>query len=289
MKMSLTDNNLYISQRAFSSETKIGILGMPYDCTSSFRPGSRFAPNAIRVVSNSIETYSPTLDKDLEDIYYTDFGDVPVIFGDPEENLKVIKKYHKELIEKNIKIIGIGGEHLITYPLIKNIIEQNADKKIVIIQFDAHLDLRDNYLGNRLSHASVINLLVREKNVSEIIQIGIRSGTREEFKFHKSNSKISKAESPADLKKIADRLDGDSLLYLTLDLDVLDPSIMPGTGTPEAGGLTYRELIDFLKILGDKKICGADIVELSPHYDLSGNSSVTAAKLLREILLIAGN
>ncbi|MBP7652351.1 agmatinase [Candidatus Dependentiae bacterium] len=287
--MLITENNLFISQRTYSAETKIGILGLPYDCTSSFRPGSRFAPNAIRTVSNSIETYSPALKKDLEDIYYTDFGDVPIIFGDAEKNLEIIKKYHKEIIDKNIKVVGIGGEHLVTYPLVKNLIKKNPQKKITVLQFDAHLDLRDDYLGNKMSHATVMNLLLNEPSVEKIIQIGIRSGTREEFEKQNREPKIQELFSPETLKNYLDEFCLNSSIYLTIDIDVLDPSIIPGTGTPEAGGLTYKEMLEYLKIIDKYKICGADLVELSPQYDLSGNSNVAAAKLLREILLIAGN
>ncbi len=197
----LTEKNQFIAQRDLSSKTRIGILGIPYDCTASFRPGSRFAPNAIRTASISIETYSPRLDKDLEDIYFTDFGDVPCVFGDPLINLEIIKKYHLNLLKKKIKIICAGGEHLITYPLIKNLIDANPKSQFTIAHFDAHLDLRNDYLGNNYSHATVMNLISKEKNVSKIIQIGTRSGSREEYSKREKNAKITIAKTPAQLKE----------------------------------------------------------------------------------------
>ena len=283
--MLITEKNLYIGQKDYSSATKYGLLGIPYDCTASFRPGSRFAPNAIRSVSESIETYSPRLDRDLEDLCYTDFGNVPCIFGDPVKNLNIISKYHKEIISKKIFLLGIGGEHLVTYPLVKNICETLKNKKLTVVDFDAHLDMREDYLGNSFSHATVMNLISKEKNVEKIIQIGTRSGTREEYKKRANSKKIKSIETPAQLD---DLLKQAELVYLTIDIDVLDPSIMPGTGTPEAGGLTYNQLLDFLYVIKNFKVIGADLVELAPEYDFSGNSSVLAAKLLREILLTVG-
>ncbi|AEA33345.1 agmatinase [Hippea maritima] len=266
-------------------KTKTVLVGVPYDGTSTYRPGSRFAPQAIREASYGIESYSPYQDKDLRDIRFYDIGDIPLSYGDKELNLKLIEAFIIKLIMKGKKTLALGGEHLITYPLIKAYAKKY--KEFAIVQLDAHSDLIDSYRGESLSHATVMRRCSEIVGFENLYQLGIRSMVEEDKLLpHRDVNMglfdLSKAEE--FLKRI-----GDKPIYLTVDLDVLDPSIFPGTGTPEPGGITYKEILSFLKLLRQKKIIGADVVELSPHYDPTGVSSVVAASIVREILLIMGN
>jgi len=255
--------------------SNIIIFGCPFDSTSSFRPGSRFGPNAIRNVSELIETYSPVLDMDLEDIDFYDNGDLELVFGNTLKSLEIIERFAYEKVKYGKKLIGLGGEHLISYPIIKTY--ASFYKDLNVIHLDAHADLRDDYLGEKFSHATVMKRVSDIIGISRIHAFGIRSGTRDEFKTVNLYSKdgiidfISSSDKP---------------LYFTLDLDVLDPSILPATGTPEAGGISFKDLMDVIYSLKTKNIVGADIVELAPMYDNYTNSAAVAAKILRELILI---
>ena len=259
------------------------IFGAPFDGTVSYRPGTRFAPDIIRIDSANIESYSPYLDKDLNDFSITDIGDCDVFFGNKFKTLDSIYETTKSIVQDGKRPFMFGGEHLVTYPAVKAVYEQYPNLKVIHI--DAHTDLRDTFFGEELSHATVLKRvhdLVGDKN---IYQFGIRSGLKKEFEFAKKHLTIEPftintfEEVTKEIK--------DMPIYLTLDLDVLDPSIMMGTGTPEAGGLTYKELMQALYTLKDFNIVGLDVVELAPHYDPSGVSTAIASKIIRELLLIS--
>lgn len=262
-------------------DSKIVLFGAPFDSTTSFRPGTRFAGQAMRSESFGIETYSPYQDKDLLDIKVFDSGDLELPFGNPQQALSDIEE-RTEIILNDGKIpCMIGGEHLVTLGAVRAVCGKYED--LHIIHFDAHADLRDEYLGVQLSHACVLHRCWDIVGDGKIFQFGIRSGDRDEFEFAKKHTYMNKFNFDT-LKEIVQKI-GHNPVYFTLDLDVLDPSQFPGTGTPEAGGVTFTEIMEAVKEVSKLNIVGFDINELSPVYDQSGRSTALACKLLREILL----
>ncbi|MCL2085010.1 MAG: agmatinase [Oscillospiraceae bacterium] len=261
------------------------IFGAPFDSTASYMPGSRFAPAALRNESGAIETYSPYLGRDLEDIGVHDMGDLELPPGDAEAMLRAVERRAAEILKDGKIPVMLGGEHLVTLGAVRAAYEKYPDLRIV--HFDAHTDLRDEYLGAKMSHATVIRRCWDILGDGRIYQFGIRSGTREEFAWAGGGHTNLRRFDLKGAETLADALGG-APVYLTVDLDVLDPGVFPGTGTPEAGGVSYAELRDALKAAARCDIVGADMVELSPPQDLSGVSTLTACTLLRELLLMAG-
>lgn len=255
----------------------IVMLGMPYDGTVTNRPGTRFAPQAIRLESIGIETYSPIFNKDLEDCNFYDIGDLELPFGNATRALDIIEENTKQIYSMNKKMLGIGGEHLVTLAEIKAI--SKYYNNLAVIQFDAHTDLREEYLGETLTHSGVMKQIAKIIGFDNIAQIGIRSGEKEEFELIKTHSTLKTSHNELDKFK-------NKNIFITIDLDVLDPSAMSGVGTPEAGGLSYKELLGWLKYLKDFNIVGIDVVELAPDIDQTKNSTATACKLIRECLML---
>ena len=262
-------------------ESKIVIFGAPFDSTTSFRPGTRFASSAMRNESFGIETYSPYQNKDLEDINVFDLGDLELSFGNSEIALKKIEDVTYEISEDNKIPLMIGGEHSVTLGSVRAMAKKYPD--LHIIQFDAHTDLREEYLGQVYSHASVIRRCWEILGDNKIFQFGIRSGERAEWEFAKKHVHTTKFNFEG-LDSVVESLK-DKPIYLTIDLDVLDPSEFPGTGTPEAGGVSFIDLHNAIEKVSKLNIVGIDMNELSPIYDQSGQSTALACKLLREILL----
>jgi agmatinase len=262
-------------------ESDIVLFGAPFDGTTSYRPGTRFASAAIRNESYGIETYSPYLDKDLTDLKVFDAGDLEFGFGNTERVLKTIEEMTQKILSDGKKPLMIGGEHLVTLGSVRAAVKKYPD--LHILHFDAHTDLREDYLGETLSHASVIRRCWDLVGDGKIYQFGIRSGDREEFIWAKDHVFLQKF----NLDGLEDAVKAlkDKPVYLTIDLDVLDPSVFPGTGTPEAGGITFMELSQALTKVFALNIVAADMNELSPVYDQSGASTALACKLLREMLL----
>lgn len=258
-------------------EAKIVLLGMPYDCTCSNRPGTRFGPQQIRVESVGIETYSPYFDVDTADISFYDAGDLEFPFGNAEKMLKIVEENTDCIYKDGKKILGIGGEHLVTLGEIKSLAKKYKD--IAVVQFDAHTDLREQYLGEELTHSGVMYRIGKLIGFENIAQIGIRSGEKAEFQIMRKFETFKKEFFELDKFK-------DKKIFITIDLDVLDPSLMSGVGTPEAGGLNYVELINWLKYLKRFEIIGIDIVELAPDIDPTKTSTATACKLIRECLTL---
>lgn len=254
----------------------IVMLGLPFDGTVSYRPGSRFAPEQIRLASWGLEEYSPYFDKHLEDCNFYDAGDLEFPLGNTEKSLDLIEKNVKEIYSDGKRVFGIGGEHLVTLPEIKAI--SKFYDNLAIVHFDAHTDLREEYLGEPLSHSAVIRHSADIVGFENLKQIGIRSGMKEEFELMKKHNTLIHEYSELDVFK-------DKNIFVTVDLDVLDTSIMPGTGTPEVGGLNFNELVGWFKYLSKFNIVGADVVELAPDYDASGASTAVATKVIRELLL----
>lgn len=264
----------FIGSKEMPEDSRIVILGCPLEQTSSFRGGTKFAPDSIRKASWTIETYSPYMKSDLEHISFTDLGNLELPQGDVFLALELIERAVGEIINNNRKFLIIGGEHLITYPVLKAL--RSMHENIKIVHFDAHCDLRDHYEGQKLSHATVVKR-IKELGVTHIYQIGIRSGTKEEF------HEACIIESPYELKEVINEND---TLYLTFDIDVLDPSLVPGVTTPEPGGLFFQEIVPYFKVLSEMHVIGADVVELSPDYDTTFVSSICASKVVREIIMI---
>ncbi len=276
----LTPVTPFMGAQHSPDRAELVIFGMPYDGTCSFRPGTRFGPPAIRAVSDGIETYCPVLDRDLEDVRYYDAGDLILPPGDRDKSLDLIYQMACQVYESRQIPAALGGEHLLTLPLIKAAHLYNKD--LVVVQFDAHMDLRNHYLGVSLSHATVMRRVCDFMLPSRILQVGQRSGTREEYVFSRSHGLLRSSETrPEEIVKwVADRP-----VYVTVDLDVLDPSILPGTGTPEPGGVTFQLLQDWLAAFRSCQVTGFDVMELSPHWDPTHVSSIVSAKVLRTLLL----
>jgi agmatinase len=263
-----------------SGDAELVIFGCPLDGTISFRPGSRFGPPAIRAVSDVLETYDPILDRDLEDVVFTDVGDLLLPPGDTAASLDAIYRQTVLVCESRQKPAALGGEHLISYPIIKAVFESHPD--VCVIQFDAHMDMRDNYLGVELSHATVMRRVSDLIQPSHILHVGQRSGTRNEFESANRLKTLRGPDVSATELKAWVR---DRPLYVTVDLDVLDPSIFPGTGTPEPGGVSFNVLQSWLSGLAGCQWVGWDVVELSPAYDHTQVSSIVAAKVVRTMIL----
>ena len=254
----------------------IVMLGLPFDGTVSYRPGSRFAPEQIRLASWGLEEYSPYFNKHLEDCNFHDAGDLEFPLGNTQGSLNLIEKNVKEIYKDGKRVFGIGGEHLVTLPEIQAISE--FYNNLAIVHFDAHTDLREEYLGEKLSHSAVIRHSADIIGFENLKQIGIRSGMKEEFELMKKHGTLIHEHHELDCLKSKN-------IFVTVDLDVLDTSIMPGTGTPEAGGLTFKKLVNWFKYLSNFNIVGADVVELAPDYDASGVSTAVATKVIRELLM----
>lgn len=276
LKGPFLDRN-WMGQNPDYNSSDVVMLGMPFDGTVSYRAGSRFAPEMIRLASWGLETYSPYFDKDLEDVNFHDVGDLEFPLGNTEKSLDLIKDNVKQIYLDKKRVFAIGGEHLVTLPIIQAISELYP-KNLAVVHFDAHSDLRKEYLGEELSHSAVLYHIGKLIGFENVKQIGIRSGTKEEFDLMKKHKTC--LDFPAQLSKLKNKK-----VFVTVDLDVLDPSIMSGTGTPEAGGFTFNELVEWFKELTDLDIIGADVVELAPHYDASGVSTAVATKVIRELLM----
>ncbi len=262
-------------------EARIVLFGAPFDSTTSYRPGARFASRTMRAESYGLETYSPYQDLDLDDAAVFDGGDLELCFGDASRALEEITAYTRKILKLGKLPLMIGGEHLVTLGAVRAVAEQYPD--VCVIHFDAHADLRDDYLGAKLSHATVMRRVWEIVGDGRIYQFGIRSGERAEFEWGRVHVAMRRFDFEG-LEEVVSSLKGRPV-YFTLDLDVLDPSCFPGTGTPEAGGVTFQQLFDAVMKVGSLDIVGADLNELSPMLDASGASTAAALKILRELLL----
>ena len=265
------------------AKSTIALFGAPFDSTTSFRPGARFGSSAIRHESFGIETYSPYQDKDLTDKKVFDCGDLELCFGSSEAALADIEEQTREILNDGKLPIMIGGEHLVTYGAVKAVFEKHPD--LHIIHFDAHADLRDDYLGAKLSHACVMRRCHGLVGDGKIHQFCIRSGDREEFRFADEHTDMHKFSFDGLAKLAAELESSKTPVYFTIDLDCLDPSVFCGTGTPEAGGVNFTELLSAILKVSRTNIVGADINELAPMLDASGASTAVACKVLRELIL----
>lgn len=266
----------WMAQNPDYNSSDIVMLGLPFDGTVSYRSGSRFAPEQIRLASWGLEEYSPIFDRELADVNFHDAGDLEFPLGNTYKTLEQIRLNVEDVYKDGKKVFGIGGEHLVTLPEIQAV-SKYVDN-LAVVHFDAHTDLREEYLGEEMSHSAVIRHCAKIVGADNIKQIGIRSGMKEEWEFMKKHNTLCHKFSDLDCLKGRN-------IFVTVDLDCLDTSIMPGTGTPEAGGMTFKELNEWFYYLKDFNIVGADVVELAPDYDSSGASTAVATKVIRELLM----
>lgn len=264
-------------------EAKIVLFGAPFDSTTSFRPGARFGSAAMRHESFGLETYSPYQDKELTDYKVFDSGDLELCFGSVERALEDIEERAETILADGKLPLILGGEHLVTLGAVRAVAKRYPD--LHIIHFDAHADLRDDYLGANLSHACVIRRCHDLLGDERIHQFCIRSGEKAEFEFAKEHTEMHRFGFNGLMELVKKLRETGTPVYFTIDLDCLDPSLFPGTGTPEAGGVTFMQLLDAIRWVAETNVVGADVNELAPMLDPSGVSTATACKVLRELLL----
>lgn len=277
--------NVFIKSHPSFEESEAVIYGMPMDWTVSYRPGSRFGPTRIREVSIGLEEYSPYLDRELEEVKFFDAGDIPLPFGNAQRSLEMIEEFVDKVLDAGKFPLGMGGEHLVSWPVMKAMYKKYPD--LAIIHMDAHTDLRVEYEGEPLSHSTPIRKVAELIGPENVYSFGIRSGMKEEFEWAKENGMyIAKFEVLEPLKEILPKLAGRPV-YITIDIDVLDPAHAPGTGTVDAGGITSKELLASIHEIArsDIHVVGADLVEVAPVYDHSEQTANTASKFIREMIL----
>lgn len=274
-------HNRFLSADCPYDNCEICIVGLPYDGTSSYRPGSRFGPNAIRKASWGIETYSPTLNRDLTDLRICDLGDLEIPFGNKRKALATIREVIQGIFHDGKYPVLLGGEHLVTLAIVEGARSRFPD--LAVIHFDAHADLREEYLGERLSHGTVMRRVCEVIGADNLFQFGVRSGSKDEYSYARSIHSLYELTED-DIYSALETI-GDRPLYISLDLDVFDPSVLPGTGNPEPGGINFNKMIAALQVLGKARLIGFDIVELSPEYDPSEVSSVVTSTVVREMIL----
>ena len=258
------------------------IIGVPMDFTVSFRPGTRMGPQQIRTVSYGIEEYSFYSNKDLKDFSYYDGGDIALPFGNVQGSIEIIEKVAQKVIEDKKFGIYLGGEHLVSWPLIKAYAEKYP--QLAVLHFDAHADLREDYAGEANSHATVIRKVCEKIGGKNVYQFGIRSGDKTEYEYGKANTNMFINQILDPLHKVTKEI-GNRPVYITIDIDVVDPAYAPGTGTPEPGGCTSKEIIDAILMMKDLNVIGMDLVEVSPVNDPTDRTAILAAKLVREAIL----
>ena len=281
--MMLPNIETFIGCESSFEEASIVLYGAPFDSTTSFRPGARFGPSAMRHESFGLETYSPYQDKDLIDISVFDSGDLELCFGSSEIALSDIQKRAEEILKAGKFPLLLGGEHLVTLGAVRAAAAKYPD--LHIIHFDAHADLRDDYLGAKLSHACVLRRCHEIVGDGHIHQFCIRSGEREEFQFASRHTDFHPFTFEGLGETVRELKEKQVPVYFTIDLDCMDPSVFPGTGTPEAGGVSFLELLKAIRIVSQTNVVGADVNELAPMLDVSGVSTAPACKVLRELLL----
>ena len=278
-----TDGAIFMGSRRDPAGCAVGLFGVPFDGTTSFRPGTRFGPAAVREVSSGLETYDPQLDLDLEDLAFADLGAVAIPFGAPEPVVAAVRDATEQVLALGLAPLMLGGEHSISSGAVAAVAARHPD--LVLVQLDAHADLRQEWLGSQHSHACAMRRCLEVLPSGELRQIAIRSGTREEFtELRQSGRLVAIEEMAAALRPLRGQP-----LYLTVDLDWFDPAVMPGTGTPEPGGFLWSDFAVLVDELRHHTLVAADVVELAPLLDPTGVSSVLAAKVTRSLLLLLGH
>ena len=278
-----SEGGIFMGSRRDPAGCRVGLFGVPYDGTTSFRPGTRFGPAAIREVSQGLETYCPQLDLDLEDLAYADLGAVDIPFGAPEPVVNAVQQATTAVLDLGLNPLMLGGEHSISSGAVAAVANQHPD--LVLVQLDAHADLREEWLGARHSHACAMRRCLEVLPSGDLLQLAIRSGTRSEFhELHSSGRRMD------DVQALRDAMAPwtGRPIYLTVDLDWFDPAVLPGTGTPEPGGFLWGDFAAVVDVLSGHRLVAGDVVELAPQLDSSGVSSVLAAKVTRSLILLLG-
>jgi agmatinase len=277
-----TEGAIYMASRRDPAGCRVGLFGVPYDGTTSFRPGTRFGPAAIREVSTGLESYCPQLGLDLEDLAFADLGAVAISHGAPEPVLAAVEQATEAVLDLGLAPLMVGGEHSISSGAVAAVARRHPD--LVLVQLDAHADLRQQWLGSQHSHACAMRRCLEVLPSGTLRQIAIRSGTRAEFEELRSSGRLVAIERMAEaLIPLRGRP-----LYLTVDLDWFDPAVLPGTGTPEPGGFHWADFAVLVEELSHHRLVAADVVELAPQLDPTGVSAVLAAKVVRSLLLLLG-
>lgn len=276
------DGPVYLGASRAPASCDVALVGVPFDGTASWRSGARFGPDAIRVASVALETYSPRLDRDTEDIALGDYGNVVVGTGRPEQVVEATRRVTSELLARGARPLLLGGDHSWTPGAVRAVFDRWPD--VLVMQLDAHADLRDGYLGEPFSHAAGMRRCLDFLASSALLQVGIRSGTREEWRELRASGRLVAASSAALRDALASA--GDRPIYVTCDLDVFDPAVLSGTGVPEPGGIDWAGFEVLLDELRLRKVVASDVVELAPALDPSGASAVLAAKVVRELALV---
>ena len=277
------DGAIFMAARRDPSGCSVGLFGVPYDGTTSFRPGTRFGPAAIREVSNGLETYCPQLNLDLEDLAFADLGAIDIPFGAPEPVVAMVREATTAVLGQGLKPLMLGGEHSISSGAVAAVAERYPD--LLLVQLDAHADLRDEWLGARHSHACAMRRCLEVLPSGDLLQLAIRSGTKEEFsELQRTGRRMANVAALGEALASAQGRP----IYLTVDLDWFDPAVLPGTGTPEPGGYRWQDFAELVDVLKPHHLVAADVVELAPQLDGSGVSSVLAAKVTRSLLLLLG-
>lgn len=279
----------YLEQKAFFMDSctepdksnKV-LFGIPMDSTTSFRPGTRLAPYRIREVSEGIEEFSVYQNKSLSELDFVDAGDLISPFGNVAETLRRTEQVAAYFLQQGKQLFAMGGEHLVSLPLIKAY--RSFFPELAVIQLDAHADLREDYLGEKLSHATIMRRVSEILGDKRVFQLGIRSGTREEIEYAARKTQLYLDQFASAIDDVKQKIK-DRPVYISLDIDILDPAFAPGTGTPEAGGITSRELLAGLMQFSDLNVVGFDLVEISPPYDQGDITAILGAKIIREALL----
>lgn len=261
----------------------IVIMGVPLDETTSFRPGARFGPSAAREASQALEDYSLRQRRTLDPKLYYDAGDLVLPMGNVEEALEVIKRAAGEILSRDKNFLALGGEHLVTLPLVEAVAQRYPD--LVVIHLDAHADLRSHFTGTRYSHGTVMRRVVELLGPGRVYQLGVRSADRGELEETRGLTEIHFYKVLEPLRTVVSKLDSRPV-YLTIDIDVVDPAFAPGTGVPEPGGITSQELLDAVASLQGTNVVAADLVEVAPAYDSTGQTGLLAASIVRECLLL---
>lgn len=281
----VSGHNGFLGAKEDYDRAKIVIIGAPMDFTVSFRPGTRFGPERIRSVSYGLETYSVYADDALDDKSFCDIGDIELPFGNVKKSLDMIEEAANKILNDGKIPFFLGGEHLVTYPIVKKVAEKYPD--LVVLHFDAHADLRDTFFGEKLSHATVLRRVSEQVKNKHIFQFGIRSGVKEEFLYAQQHTNMYPLEVKTPFLQVLDSLKGKPV-YITLDIDAVDPAFAPGTGTPEPGGCTSCDMLEVVASFGKLNVVGIDLVEVSPASDLSDRTALLAAKIVRETIIGIG-
>ncbi|HHY41293.1 MAG TPA: agmatinase [Thermoanaerobacterales bacterium] len=281
----LHNQDRFLEAKDDYKNSKIVIIGVPMDFTVSFRPGTRFGPKKIREVSYGLESYSVYADDSLEEKKFFDAGDVDIPFGNVAKSLELIEEVTEHCLNDNKIPLFLGGEHLVSYPIVKKVAEKYPE--LTVVHFDAHADLRDSFFGEKLSHATVLRRISEHVKDKHIYHFGIRSGVKEEFVYANEHTHMFPIEVKAPFLSVFQDLK-DKPIYITLDIDVIDPAFAPGTGTPEPGGCSSQEILEVVSYFKELNIVGFDLVEVSPANDLSERTSLLAAKIVREFIIGLG-